>query len=585
MDKLIADRYWAIIINKWHFFLPVLYMLLGMYAPSGFVYPSLMFYYWFLIGSNLLICFVLIKLWNRKELIEFSLPCALAVLILLLLITQIFLVNQPMGYYYYLYFVFFFVLYLFLSVGVNKNIINLDKIKDVLLGMCVVELLVCLFQLLDFLPHNTYFLLTGCSQNPNVTAIFLVLISQLIWNEIRHQTSVYSIFFFILVLFSAICVIIYLKSRTAYIGLFVIVVANICVFLYQRVKKYAYVFVLVSIVVSFLFVPLMYRFKSNSADGRLLCWKISKNLFLQNPIMGCGFGNVEFTYNVAQAKYFMTEDTTQKERWVAGYQQHLLNDYLDILVQGGFVIFLLYILFITSLLYFGIKKRDFYGLIGLLSVIIMQFFNTLIYHPIIAFCILYYVVLLTESTPRKFKFSYNKISILILCVCVLLFTGYEGVQAYSQHQLKKVIILLKDHKIADAQLLAFKSSLCISTSELYYDILGDIYFEQSKYREAMHCYQQAYWFAPTPTVSMKLAVCYYFLGDMCKTESYLLYAANQRPILFEPHYQLMLFYHNRKSYDKALVEAEIIKNKAVKIDSRRVDFIKLKAQQYLIANQ
>ena len=76
-----------------------------------------------------------------------------------------------------------------------------------------------------------------------------------------------------------------------------------------------------------------YHWKKDSADGRLLMWKIA---FTEVPAMiGVGWENVAGAYGEAQERYFRQGKGTPQEERVAGAPEYVFNEYLQVGIAWG----------------------------------------------------------------------------------------------------------------------------------------------------------------------------------------------------------------------------------------------------------
>ena len=72
-----------------------------------------------------------------------------------------------------------------------------------------------------------------------------------------------------------------------------------------------------------------YLLKKDSADGRLLMWKVSVQAIKEKPLGGYGWDYVAGAYGDAQEKYFSKGDYTAQEEHVAGSPEYVFNEYLQ----------------------------------------------------------------------------------------------------------------------------------------------------------------------------------------------------------------------------------------------------------------
>lgn len=86
----------------------------------------------------------------------------------------------------------------------------------------------------------------------------------------------------------------------------------------------------------------LYQIKNNSADGRLLIWKLSTKMIAENPFKGYGYGLFERNYNLKQASYFANQTSSNTERRNASFVAMAYNDYLEQTIEGGILGLLFY---------------------------------------------------------------------------------------------------------------------------------------------------------------------------------------------------------------------------------------------------
>lgn len=107
-----------------------------------------------------------------------------------------------------------------------------------------------------------------------------------------------------------------------------------------------------------------YVLKPDSADGRLLMWKIAANATTYSPMSGVGWENVAGTYGDAQEAYFSSGIATAHEEMLAGTPAYVFNEYLQIAIAYGIPSAILFaiILVSTAIIYW---RHQGYGLSGL----------------------------------------------------------------------------------------------------------------------------------------------------------------------------------------------------------------------------
>lgn len=79
----------------------------------------------------------------------------------------------------------------------------------------------------------------------------------------------------------------------------------------------------------------IYIVKKNSADGRLLMWKVAVQAAMEVPLTGVGWSDVAGTYGEAQEQYFASGKGSEQEIMVADAPEYVFNEYLQIAIAYG----------------------------------------------------------------------------------------------------------------------------------------------------------------------------------------------------------------------------------------------------------
>ncbi len=97
--------------------------------------------------------------------------------------------------------------------------------------------------------------------------------------------------------------------------------------------------------------------KKESADGRVLIWKIGKNILHENRLFGIGFGQFKSRYMNYQAEYFKNNFYANEIR-LADDTNYAFNEYLQATVENGFIGLLLMLSILLTVLFARTKKRN-----------------------------------------------------------------------------------------------------------------------------------------------------------------------------------------------------------------------------------
>lgn len=231
------------------------------------------------------------------------------------------------------------------------------------------------------LPHHTVFVLTGSFYNPGPYSGFLsVIFPVCVGVFLKYKKGLYY-----LALLGILVILVLIPagmSRTAWLGM---ALSSVWVYGYYRigwnkVKLFfnkcsfrAWGVVGVSGILLFGVSLGLYHIKKDSADGRLLLWKISALTMNENPIGGTGLGGFSTAYMQTQSIYFQSGEATEREKILASAPRCAFNEYLQIGIEQGYIGLFLFGSFYILLIYQGIKKRQIEAVGGLLSLAVFAF--------------------------------------------------------------------------------------------------------------------------------------------------------------------------------------------------------------------
>lgn len=221
-----------------------------------------------------------------------------------------------------------------LSYCLRAGLLSSEGIYGGLLIIAVIHLFCVFAQCMGFMePENSLYPITGACDNPNVTAMYLVGVLPVLLSVTRMRAVAR-----LLVLFLILLAIVFLRCRTAYIGLAVEIV--VMLFAYEKARRlvfsHRWVVVVIGVLVCAFSAVKLYNMKRDSADGRLLIWKVSAMMVAERPL-GCGYGLFPKHYNLRQAEYFRVEHGTETERRNASFVYMAYDDFLEHGVEGGVI--------------------------------------------------------------------------------------------------------------------------------------------------------------------------------------------------------------------------------------------------------
>ncbi len=205
-----------------------------------------------------------------------------------------------------------------------------------ILGIGYYEAITGILQWLGIIhSHHNSYAFTGTFYNPGPYACFLAVIAPIAAFTIKNANcKLTKIAGEGMVLLCAILIPTTL-SRTALLA----GTAGCVVALYAPLRNYfrktEKLILIVTIVAIATGVTTLYIIKKDSADGRMLMWKVAAGAVFEVPSTGVGWDNVAGTYGDYQEKYFASGNRSEQEQMVADAPEYVFNEYLQIAIAFG----------------------------------------------------------------------------------------------------------------------------------------------------------------------------------------------------------------------------------------------------------
>lgn len=172
-------------------------------------------------------------------------------------------------------------------------------------------------------------------------------------------------------------------------------------------------YVIIAVCSFILFVGFVYKIKENSADGRLLIWKISTTIMKESFICGVGHGRFPSAYGEAQEIYFRAKQGTKHEEYIAGAPEFAYNEYIQVLVEYGIIGLLALILVIGYSFYHLRFVNSPYKtpLLGAFSALLVVSFFSYPFHNLYTCLLAIFIMALVTFLPDQ-RYSQKKINII-----------------------------------------------------------------------------------------------------------------------------------------------------------------------------
>ncbi len=241
------------------------------------------------------------------------------------------------------------------------------RMKDLIVLFSILSIglsgyaLLQLYGLLE--SFNANFKMTGPFFNPAPLAGYLaILFPVILWPVISSKVNVKwrtNLSWFTVAL--SLLVVIPVQSRAAWVAL----IAGTGLLLFFRYRKFLLrlgrraknALIIAS---GFLIVGGglgIYHLKKDSADGRLLIWKVSTAMVAKNPVFGIGYGRFAAEYNLYQRDYFAAGKGSEQEKFLADNNSFAFNEYLKIVAELGIIGLALFLGWVGSF-FIGTKSKN-----------------------------------------------------------------------------------------------------------------------------------------------------------------------------------------------------------------------------------
>ncbi|HTO15608.1 MAG TPA: O-antigen ligase [Edaphocola sp.] len=470
--------------------------------------------------------------------------------------------------------------------------INIIPCKTFLWGIniiCFLQAGYGLLQFVDWFPSNHYkFSITGSFDNPAGFAAVLSLffpISLFLVVKSKKTKKWFAIIILIIIT-SAVC---FSLSRT---GILSIVISMILFLMFDnklinkiRQLKYCKLLSILTLICLVFGISILYYMKKDSANGRILIWKVSSIMIKDKPVFGHGYGAFKAKYMDYQAKYFK-ENTESKFALLADNVKHPFNEFLKVAVEFGIIglmVILIFLLFIFKKITKSKNENKNIVLNGLASFLIFACFSYPLQYIAVWLFISFYCFLLLPS--NKIKILNNPISIItritIAFVCV--FSLLHIYQHICSEIKWKEIATNSLHGKTNEMLSEYKKlySTSLKWNPFFLYNYGAELNIVEEYTKSINILTECKKHFNDYDLQMIMADNYNKNNESEKAIQIYQHASNMIPCRFIPLYQIFKIHKKNSQTEKALQYAWKIKNKKVKIPSSTVSSIKAEIEDFL----
>lgn len=462
----------------------------------------------------------------------------------------------------------------------------------------IIETLIGLSQLFNFTAKTEQYI-NGSFYNSGIFAIYTastLMFSIAYYFSIDESGTKNRIIEFLCLtnIFLAITALTATHSRSSWIGILLTSSAFFAIrykiwTLPDRLIRYKYAFIISLIgIISMVFV-MLYYYKKDSADGRIVIWKTSLIAIQENFLTGLGFDEIQNRFGDYQTLYFNKNPSDGIK--FSDKIEYAFNDFLHIFVENGLIGLLLFAFFLYFIYKeaFKLRSNNPYlagAICGSIFILISSLFSYPFEMISIRFLFFFFLIIImsfitVNSSSYKLNYLYTVLAtILITSLCT-----YILWQQYNVFLSKKHLIMAQnsvyDGDFENAR-IQYQSALNYTPGQI--SILpgyGMTLLMLKEYSKSVATLSYADKYLSDPFLSCNLGLAYSNIKEYDKAEAAFSKAINMLPNRMYSRFLLANMYNESGYRDKAIIMAEEILKMPVKIESDATMEMKSKMRNML----
>lgn len=336
-------------------------------------------------------------------------------------------------------------------------------------------------------------------------------------------------------------------------------------------------------------VYLLYHFKKDSADGRILIWKSTINMIADKPFFGHGINSFQSNYMNYQADY-LDKNPLSNLSQLAKDNKYAFNEPLRIVSEEGlfgfsFLLFMGWLIVsskgnekskVQDILLFRISK------IGIIGIIIFGLFS----YPshVLQLKALFIIFISIQSEQSKFLFSMGfeeisnsqspKIASTFLFIVSFIFISlsmnsllkyYKVYNAWNQ-----AFIYMSPDKYNNGAEICQELYPALNNNGDFLAMYGLLLTKLGENRGAIEMFNRAIYLVPSTKLLIELGKNYEAIFNYTEAENCWSKASSMVPSKFLPSYLLVKMLYNIGQKERANKLAHELLNKRIKVHSIEV---------------
>lgn len=457
--------------------------------------------------------------------------------------------------------------------------------KKILTTICIIgilEILYALLQLAGLVPNNyRYAYFSGSLNNP---AIFGMLLSFCITTSVYfsiHSIGKIRSFWYVSSLLFGLFIILsnsrtsLLSSITGIVIILLIEKEPLLSLIYCKRHKFL---VITSIIIT---LGILYFYKQDSADGRILIWAICIEMIKDKPWLGWGLDGYIAQYMNYQADY-LTSHPSSPFIQLAGETQNPFNEFLHIAILFGVPCALIFGVIVILLIWYIISRAKTYKSI-LLSFVCILVVQCMFCYPFnIPFIWLFILFIGICLFPKKIHLYYPKAflgSTIIICLLCLFFLSTSAIHDFRRLYIQECSLKWDFNKIKEKYENIYND---YNKDYLFLYNYGALLHLYGDYQRSLEVFQQGKKYLSDYNMMLLMADDYQQIGLLDSAVTCYNRAHQMIPNRYLPMYYQMKLYEDYCKTDNAKAIAKEILRKDNKFKkSKKVQLIINEAKQCL----
>ena len=321
----------------------------------------------------------------------------------------------------------------------------------------------------------------------------------------------------------------------------------------------------------------LYSYKKDSADGRILIWKISLEMVKDKPILGYGFDGFRKNYMNYQAAYLQEKQLPETINNLADDNHHAFNEFLRIIIEQGIIGVIILFIFLTTIGYTIYKYKLYIDTVSrtIISCLTALLFFSFFSYPLSTFHINALIVILlaglacSSQDTQIWKLQIRSIS-LIIPYSIIFFISSVYLFSYSKAN-SDWLNTLKGVYTNDNILEEARKKL--SGNPYFLSTYGKYLNKKKRYSKAASILSQSIKEYPSYYTVMELGISYKAQKKYTEAMHCFYKAMHMIPHKIKPLYFMMELYYDQKDYKSAIQLSNRILCKQPKIRSSELNII------------